>query len=78
MGYDRMGNGVDVAEVPKDIELDNNSMGDGARNQDNRRATIEDVEDSDDVIVDLIDGVLIDILANSFGPLSLHLTRCSV
>ena len=41
-------------------------------NQDNRRATIEDVADSEDrvtVVVDFTDGVPADVLVHLFGPL---------
>ncbi len=61
-----------VGGVSEDVKLSNNSVGDGAGNQDNRRATVKDMEDSDDVVVDLTDGVLADVLAHLFGPLSLR------
>ncbi len=62
-----MGDGVGVGGVPKDVELGNNGVGDGTGNQDNRRATVKDVEDSDNVVVD---GVLADVMAHPFGPSS--------
>ncbi len=62
--------GVGVGGVTEDVELGNNGVGDDAGNQDNRRVTVKDVEDSDDVVVDPIDGVLADVLAHSFGPSS--------
>ncbi len=62
-----MGNGVGVGGVLEDVELGNNGVGDGARNQDNRRATVEDVEDYDNVVVDR---VFADVLAYPFGPSS--------
>ncbi len=65
-----MGDGVGVGGVPEDVELGNDGVGDGARNQDNRRATVDDTEDSNNVIVDPTDGVLADVLAYSFGPSS--------
>ncbi len=68
LGYDGVGDGVDVDGVLEDLELGNNGVGDGAGNQDNRRATFEDVEDSENVVVDPIDGVLADVLAHSFSP----------
>ncbi len=70
MGYDGVGDGVDVGGVSEDVELGNNGVGDGAGNQDNRRATIEDADHSDDVVVDPTDGVLADVLAHPFGPSS--------
>ncbi len=45
-------------------------MGDGTKNEDNQRVTVEDVEDSDDVVVDLTDRVFVDVLAHPFGSLS--------
>ncbi len=68
----KVGDGIGVEGVPEDIELGNNSVDDGARNQDNRRTTVEDVEDSDNVVVDPIDGVLANVLAHPFGPSSLQ------
>ncbi len=71
VGNDEGGHGgVGVGGVTEDVELGNDGVGDGAGNQDNRRATVEDVEDSDDVVVDPIDGVLADVLAHLFGLLS--------
>ncbi len=62
-----MGDRVGVSGVPEDVELGNDGVGDGAGNQDNRRATVKDVEDSDNVVVD---GVLADVLAHPFCPSS--------
>ncbi len=70
VGYDGVGDRVGVGGVPEDVELGNNGMGDDARNQDNRRTTVEDVEDFDEAIVDPINRVLTDVLVYSFGPSS--------
>ncbi len=70
MGYDGIGYGVVVSGVPEDVKLGNNSVGDSAGNQDNRRVTVKVVEDSDDVVVDSTNGVLADVLAHLFGPSS--------
>ncbi len=61
--------------VPEDVEVGNDSMGDDAKNQDNRYVTVKDVEDSDHqvtVAVDfaVVDTVFADVLAYHFGPLS--------
>ncbi len=65
-----MGDRVGVGGVLEDVKLGNNGLADGAGNQDNRHATVEDVENSDDVLVNPTNGVLADILAHPFGPLS--------
>ncbi len=67
-----------IGGVPEDVEMGNNGMDDGAGNQDNRHATVKDLEDFnnqvtitvDFVVVDTTDGVVADVLAYSFGFLS--------
>lgn len=70
MGYNAVGDRVGVGVVPENVELGNDGVGNNVGNQDNWHAIVEDVEDSDDVVVDPIDRVLADVLAYSFGPLS--------
>ncbi len=48
MGYDRVGDGIDVSGVPEDVEMGNDSVGNSAKNQNNRCTTIKDMEDSND------------------------------
>lgn len=69
-GYNRVGDGVGISRVPKDVKMGNNGMDDNVGNEDNWRATVENVEDSDNgvtVVVDFTDYVLADILAHLFG-----------
>ncbi len=66
----KVGDGVGVGGVLEDVKLDNDNVGDDAKNQDNRHAIVKDVEDSDNIMVDPTDGVLADVLAHPFGPLS--------
>lgn len=69
-----MGNGVNIGKVFKDIKIGNNSVGKGAKNQDNQCITVVNVENSDNgvtIAVDLINGVFADVLAYLFSPLSL-------
>lgn len=68
--YNGVDNRIGIGRVSKDIKLGNNGMDNDARNQDNRRIIVEDVEDSDDAIVDFIYRVLANILIDHFGPLS--------
>lgn len=70
MGDNRVDDRVGIREVPKNVELGNDGIGNNAGNQDNWHAIVKDIEDSDDVVVDPIDRVLADVLAYSFGPLS--------
>lgn len=52
VGYDGVDDRVNVGDVLEDIELGNNGVSDSTRNQDNQCARAEDVDDSDDVVVD--------------------------
>lgn len=69
MRYDRVDDGVGIGGDLEDIEVGNNSVGDG-RNQDNRYATVEDIVDSDDKViaaVDPTDRIFAKVLAHLFG-----------
>ncbi len=70
VSYDGVGDRVDVGKISEDVQLYNNGMVNGTRNQDNWRAIVEDIENSDDIVVDPIDGVFVDVLAYLFGLLS--------
>ncbi len=68
----KVGDGVGIGRVPKDVKLDNDGVGDSAGNQINWRATVEYTEDSNNIVVDPTDGIFTDILAYPFGPSSLR------
>lgn len=73
MGYDRMDNRMSISGVSENVKIGNDGVGDGARNQDDRRAAVENVVDTDDritVVVDLTDGVFANVLIHFFGSLS--------
>lgn len=58
---------MNVSGDPGDVKLGNNGVGDNARNQNNRRITVKDVEDSDNIVIDCTDKILTDVLAYPFG-----------
>lgn len=70
VGYDRVGNRVNVGGISEDVKMSNNGMADGVGNKDNRYITIEDVEDYDDgvtIVVDPTNRVFADILVHLYG-----------
>lgn len=72
MGYDGVDDGIGIGRVLKDVKMGNNGVGDSAKNQENWHATVKNIKNSDDrviVVVDVTDGVLINILAYFFGLL---------
>lgn len=48
--------------VVKNIEISNNNISDGTRNQDNLHVTVEEIEDFDDCITIVVDLAIVDIV----------------
>lgn len=71
VGYVGMGDGVGIGGDPEDIDVGNFRVADG-RKYDKWHATVEDVVDSDNRVIDAVDlttdGVLADIFSHFFGP----------
>lgn len=55
-----MDDGIDIGGVLKDVDVDNNGIGDGTKNQENQPAIVEDGEDSDDGVSIAINFAVVD------------------
>lgn len=70
VGYNGVGDRVGLNKILKDVKLSNKGVGYDMENKDNWCVMVNDVKDSNDIVIDPINRIFIDVLTHHFSFLS--------